>query len=125
MRVSIPVSFGELVDKITILEIKCDQIGDPQKSALALAELSLLREVLDGLPRPDGFDEIKRELRAVNETLWEAEERIRACEAGEDFGERFVALAQSIYRQNDRRYALKDRLNRAAGSAIREVKSHV
>jgi hypothetical protein len=124
VRVSIPVSFGELVDKITILEIKCDRIGEEGKCALAQAELSLLREVLDGLPLPDGFDEIKRELRGVNEALWDAEERIREYDAAGAFGGTFVELAQSIYRQNDRRYALKDRLNRVAGSAIREVKSH-
>ncbi|WP_068118192.1 DUF6165 family protein [Tropicimonas marinistellae] len=125
MRVDIPVSFGELIDKITILEIKCRQIEDTAKRALAEAELAELRAILDALPRPEGYAALKQDLFDANMALWVAEDRIRACDAAGEFGPEFIALAQSIYRQNDRRFRIKTRLSQAAGSVIREVKSHV
>ena len=120
-----PVGAGELIDKITILEIKVERIADPQKARNVATELTLLRGIraeagLDG-------DEIARaadELRAVNTTLWDIEDEIRACEARGDFGERFVALARSVYLTNDRRSALKKRIDLAVGSTIVEEKSY-
>lgn len=120
-----PIGAGELIDKITILEIKAERIADPQKGRNVATELALLRGIraeagLDG----DEIARVADELRAVNTTLWDIEDEIRACEARGDFGERFIALARSVYLTNDRRSALKKRIDLAVGSTIVEEKSY-
>ena len=125
MQIEIPVSFGELVDKITILEIKCARIADPDRQALAQAELELLQGILAGIAPPDGYDAMKAELSRVNEVLWDIEDRIRAMDADGNFGNDFVNCAQSVYRQNDLRFRIKTRLSHAAGSQVEEVKSYL
>lgn len=116
----IPASIGELIDKITILEIKLQQLTGPAQANVA-RELQLLNDVLEssGLPIDDNW---QRELRAVNEALWTIEDRIREHEHRQDFGESFIELARSVYRTNDRRSAVKRRINEAYGSAIIEEK---
>lgn len=121
----VPIGVGELFDKITILEIKAARIADPDKRGHVSHELALLREIEDRLT-PPGADEdsVVAELRRVNETLWDVEDAIRGCEARQDFGEAFIALARSVYRHNDRRAELKKRLNVLHGSEIVEEKSY-
>jgi hypothetical protein len=120
-----PIAIGELIDKITILEIKAERIREPDKLRNVRAELELLRELRDraGLNTAE-MSGLADELRAINTALWEIEDDIRACEAQGDFGPRFVALARNVYHSNDRRSAVKKRINLAFGSAIVEEKSY-
>lgn len=120
-----PVAPGELIDKITILEIKCARIADPAKLANVRRELALLEAARERALAPsEELTTLTRDLKAVNEKLWQIEDDIRACEAAEDFGERFVALARAVYRNNDSRTAIKRRINELLGSAILEEKSY-
>jgi hypothetical protein len=121
--ITIPVAVAELVDKVSILTIKAARISDATKRANVLAEL----EALQGIARPLGFDggsPLERELMEINAAIWDAEDGTRACEAAGDFGDRFIAFARSVYRHNDRRAAVKRRINLACGSAIIEEKSY-
>jgi hypothetical protein len=127
MRVTVPISVGELLDKITILEIKAERIADRKKLANVEAELDLLVERRKALALAAGGTEIDRlvaELGAVNRRLWEVEDRLRALEREGDFGAAFVALARSVYRENDHRAELKRRLNELTGSELVEEKSY-
>ncbi len=151
MELLVPVSAGELVDKITILQIKAQRIGDPAKRANVAVELAALEAVAaraglaaravfgeagaagagaDGLPGVDpaadleGLGAATAELVAVNGELWDIEDRIRDCERAGDFGPDFVALARSVYRTNDQRAALKARINQLCGSQLVEEKSY-
>lgn len=123
--VLIPGSVGDLIDRITILEIKAEKIADPAKRANVARELSLLQ----GLRERRGFAggalaALERELKDTNLALWDIEDHIRDCEARGDFGPNFIALARSVYQRNDHRAALKRRINIAFGSAIVEEKSY-
>lgn len=125
LHIHTPIAPGELIDKITILEIKAERIADPSRRANVTHELDLLRAVRDrSLPDAPSIDDLKGELKAVNEALWEIEDDIRDCERVSDFGPRFVSLARSVYRTNDRRAALKRAINERLGSEIMEEKSY-
>jgi hypothetical protein len=125
MPLLVPVSWGELIDKITILEIKADRIGDPAKLANIRRELAALNEVrASGGPLPPEALALTADLRAVNEALWRIEDEIRECERSGDFGPRFVDLARSVYRTNDRRSDLKRGLNEVLQSELVEEKSY-
>src|SRR5687768_9985359 len=104
MRITIEVSPGELIDKITILEIKLERMTDPGKLKNVRLELETLSASRDRavVPSPS-LGALTADLRAINEELWQIEDDIRDCERAGDFGERFVALARSVYRKNDRR----------------------
>jgi Family of unknown function (DUF6165)/Glycosyltransferase family 9 (heptosyltransferase) len=123
--VAIPASIGELIDKITILEIKENRIADSKKLDHIRHELSLLqalrREYELGSEQLAG---LSAQLKSVNIQLWDAENAIREHEARSDFGESFVALARRIYATNDRRAALKSAINRLVNSVIVEEKSY-
>lgn len=122
--IEIPVSWGELIDKITILEIKSERIADTGKLGNVRRELDLLRMRLAG--RADRADVARMvgDLRDVNAKLWDIEDEIRDCENAGDFGHRFVALARSVYVTNDRRAELKREINVALGSDLVEEKSY-
>ncbi|TCT04640.1 hypothetical protein EDC64_10672 [Aquabacter spiritensis] len=123
MEILAPISAGELIDKITILEIKAERISDPAKRANVVHELdalAALREV-HGLGTVAALAEA---LKAVNAALWDIEDEIRVLEREQRFDARFVALARAVYVTNDRRAALKKDINRAVGSAIVEEKSY-
>lgn len=123
--IRIEVSPGELLDKISILEIKSERIGDPDKLKNVRHELGLYRDIRGSvIPGGGAMDALIRDLKAVNETLWEVEDAIRDCEARQDFGARFVELARSVYRTNDRRAAIKREINTLCGSSIVEEKSY-
>ena len=116
----VEVSAGELIDKITILEIKAERIADPDKVANVERELrSLAAARSEALPSSAELDELTAELRRINERLWEIEDDIRDCERKRDFGERFVELARAVYRTNDRRAAAKTPHQRTAGLRAR------
>ena len=125
MSLLVPVSWGELLDKITILQIKSERMSDAANMANVRRELDLLISVSDRqLVRPAGLDELMAGLRQVNERLWDIEDAIRLCERQQDFGAGFVALARAVYQTNDRRAALKHRINTLLGSQVVEEKSY-
>jgi hypothetical protein len=122
----VPVSLGELVDKITILEIKSERIDDVKKLANVQLELSLLAMALTRFFNiSPQLGKLRAELRAINEALWEVEDKIRGYERRQDFGPTFIELARNVYMTNDRRTAVKRQLSQLAGSAIVEEKSYV
>lgn len=118
----IPVSWGELLDKIAILEIKTDRLRSPEAVANAARELALLREAAGVLP-PEAAP-LRSALLAVNLRLWRIEDAIRAMDAAGDFGPGFVALARAVYRENDERGRIKQALNRLLRSALVEEKQY-
>ncbi|MFZ3584633.1 DUF6165 family protein [Loktanella sp. DJP18] len=121
----IPTSPGELIDKLTILRLKTEQITDPVKLANVWHELTLLSAIADAaLPRSDALATLWDELYRINGDLWAIEDDIRAFEARRDFGTGFVALARAVYATNDERAAVKKRINVWLGSAIVEEKSY-
>lgn len=125
VELRVPVSVGELLDKIAILEIKAERITDPAKRANVLRELEVLREVWDASPIA-GLDlaDLRRALREVNERLWDIEDAIRDKERLGDFGAAFIELARSVYLENDERARIKREINRLTGSALVEEKSY-
>ena len=123
--VKVEIAPGELIDKITILQIKADRFEDAAKLANVRAELATLEAARDAaIPPSPELDELAAALRAVNERLWEIEDDIRDCERAEDFGAGFVALARAVYRTNDRRAALKRDINLLLGSRLIEEKGY-
>lgn len=125
MSLHIPVSWGELLDKITILQIKNSRMTDPTKLVNVRHELGLLVSVCDReTARPEGFDLLVADLRRINERLWDIEDAIRLCEKKRDFGPEFIELARSVYVTNDQRADLKYRINLLMGSQVVEEKSY-
>ncbi len=123
--VATPCSLGELIDKITILRIKTERIGEADKLANIHRELALLERLAqeEGASGPP-VDALTDQLAGVNERLWAIEDALRACEREGDFGPRFVALARSVYCENDTRAAIKRAINTLASSALVEEKSY-
>jgi hypothetical protein len=122
----VEVGAGELVDKATILDIKLARFSDPAKRANVEREWRALEPARARLERAfPAVTALEAELRRVNQTLWEVEDAIRRCEAEGDFGSRFVELARAVYKNNDRRAALKKEINLVAGARIVEEKSYV
>lgn len=121
----IEVGPGELIDKITILEIKSERMSDVEKLRNVRHELGILHAARAAhIPATAELARLEARLKEVNEALWVIEDDIRQCEADRDFGEEFVALARSVYKQNDKRAALKKEINLLTGSAIVEEKSY-
>jgi hypothetical protein len=121
----VPISPGELLDKITILRIKSARIKDPAKLANVRLELTLLEKTWEKHTQP-GCDVSadERALQAVNERLWDIEDLIREKEAAQSFDHEFIELARSVYLRNDERAAIKKRINTQMGSRITEEKSY-
>ncbi|MGG7516770.1 DUF6165 family protein [Allorhizobium undicola] len=122
--IEVPVSWGELIDKITILQIKAERIADAGKRANVERELALLTEKLQPVATHEAVGAVMKDLREVNTALWVIEDDIRDCEREGDFGSRFIELARSVYITNDRRAELKRDINVALGSGIIEEKSY-
>jgi tetratricopeptide (TPR) repeat protein len=121
----LPGAVGELIDRLTILDIKAEKIADPAKLKNIRHEQALLTAEKARLALADPrFERLESELRAVNLALWNIEDDIRLCEKASDFGATFIALARSVYQQNDRRAALKKDINLLIGSAVIEEKSY-
>jgi Flp pilus assembly protein TadD len=123
--ISIEVAPGELIDKITILEIKSERMSDPEKLANVRTELATLVACRDcSLDSSPELAELSVELKQINESLWEIEDQIRDCERHQDFGAKFIELARSVYKSNDRRAAVKRKINTLLGSQLIEEKSY-
>ena len=127
MSVKIDVSYGELADKITILEIKSVRIEDPIKRANVARELDLLSAAWAAVPMRTvamEVDATRAALREVNEQLWDIEDAIRQKERDGEFDSKFVEIARSVYRTNDLRALHKRRIDELLGSALVEEKSY-
>ena len=124
-EILVPVSFGELLDKIAILQIKSERMGDPAKLANVRNELSALEKTWMAHPAA-GTDivRLRADLKAVNERLWEIEDDIRVKEKAQAFDQEFIKLARSVYFENDERARIKREINTALGSAYVEEKSY-
>lgn len=124
----IEVSNGEIIDKLTILEIKLKEISDPKKLANIQKEYDSLKLVVDQIyNEADDYRELSvlhEDLYNVNKTLWNIEDLIRECERQESFGEDFVELARSVYYTNDDRSEVKKKINLLTGSLFVEEKSY-
>jgi hypothetical protein len=122
----VPVSAGELIDKITILQIKFDRIADEGKRANVKRELDALVAVrARHFAHVPELAALTERLRLVNERLWDIEDGIRAQEARQNFGSDFIALARSVYQSNDERARIKREINDLIGSQLVEEKSYV
>ena len=120
-----PLSYGELIDKITILEIKSRRIADPAKLANVRNELELLSATWANNSASQTDISTEREnLLAVNEALWDIEDKIRLKERAQEFDQAFIALARSVYVRNDERAAFKREINLKLGSELVEEKSY-
>jgi hypothetical protein len=125
MNVNAPISIGELIDKLTILEIKLAEISDREKLGNVRREYETLLAVApDGLLARAEVSMLRGKLKAVNAELWLIEDEIRVKERAHDFGEAFIALARAVYLTNDRRAALKREINRLSQSDFVEEKSY-
>ena len=125
MSVVIEVSWGELIDKISILEIKAERLSDAEALANVGRELTLLTAARDRTMASDvDISAEFSELKTINERLWDIEDEIRDCERRGDFGSQFVELARNVYRTNDQRSAVKQKINKILGSMLIEEKSY-
>ena len=124
----IEVSNGEILDKVSILEIKLERITDAQKLSNIKNEWDALQnavKIIAGLANPkEEFHQAVKALRATNEALWDVEDALRLNEKTKDFGDAFIALAREVYGLNDQRAALKSSINILTGYNLREEKSY-
>ena len=130
MKINIPVSVGELVDKLTILEIKKMMIKDVDKLREVENEQSQLNQKLNDIVQDSvEFDTsllfaLKADLFEINLSLWSIEDNIRYCEKIKDFSAEFIRLARDVYHANDKRFSLKNEINKITNSHVKEVKSY-
>ena len=125
MQLQVPVSVGEVLDKITILEIKLAHISDAAKRANIQNELDALLPLVAGDAfTTDQMQALMAELKSVNEALWDIEDDIREKEAAKSFDAEFIRLARAVYITNDKRAEIKKQINLATGSALVEEKSY-
>ncbi|MGA0951863.1 MAG: DUF6165 family protein [Candidatus Puniceispirillaceae bacterium] len=125
MQLQVPVSVGEVLDKITILQIKLAHISDAAKRANIQNELDALLPLVAGDAfTTDQIQGLMAELKSVNEALWDIEDDIREKEAAKSFDDEFIRLARAVYVTNDKRAEIKKQINLATGSALVEEKSY-
>ena len=119
------ISAGELIDKITILEIKQEKIKDASKLQSIKTELTSLQQTLnEHITLDDEIKKLSDELKQINFKLWDIEDGKRKCEKEKNFGEKFIELARNVYLFNDQRAKIKLQINNHLGSNIKEVKSY-
>ena len=119
------ISVGELLDKISILEIKQKNLKDTQKIEIVLKELKSLNTTLEREVKINSeIKSLYEDLKKINTKLWNIEDGKRDCERNKDFGEKFIQLARSVYIENDKRAKIKNKINKLSGSNISEVKSY-
>tara|TARA_B100000427_G_scaffold118195_1_gene98437 strand:+ start:16029 stop:16430 length:402 start_codon:yes stop_codon:yes gene_type:complete len=123
--ISIPISPGELLDKLTILEIKLERIKDKEKLTNVSYEYDSLKTIVQrDISQSSKLKTLYQELKLINEKLWDIEDDIRDCERDQDFSDTFVQLARSVYITNDKRASLKKDINTYLGSNLVEEKSY-
>ena len=120
------ISAGELLDKISILEIKLEKIEDKNNREEIKKEYKILKEIQNSsIKFDDKIKELFNSIKVVNIRLWNVEDELRVCEKNKDFGENFIELAREVYFNNDKRSKIKSEINKILGSNIREVKQYV
>ena len=124
MIINIPISLGELIDKISILLIKERKITDVKKIDLIHEELTLLKKTLNKVTKDSAIDDYLNQLIDINSALWKIEDELRDCEKNKEFDKKFIDLARSVYITNDKRAEIKLEINNKFGSKIVEVKSY-
>jgi len=124
-KIIVEVSIGELLDKISILEIKLEKIKDPQKLKFITNEHSILKNQLDNnVESNDKLSELFQSLKEINTRLWKIEDDKRQCEKDKDFGEKFIKLSRDVHFLNDDRAQIKLEINNLTGSTIKEIKEY-
>ena len=124
-KITANISYGELVDKITILMIKSERITDPNKLRNIFKELHLLQETFNiSIGNREDISELKQRLKEINEALWDVEDILRTKERIREFGDEFLQLARSVYKINDQRSIIKRSIDILLGSEIMEEKSY-
>ena len=124
-EILVPTAPGELIDKLTILRLKSEKITDRSKLAHIRHERDILQSIADRtIPSSEALTRLWDELYDINGDLWAIEDDIRACESASEFGPGFIALARAVYITNDRRAAVKKRINLLLGSTLIEEKSY-
>ena len=124
-KILVEVSIGELLDKISILEIKLEKIKDPQKLKFITNEHSILKNQLDNnVESNEKLNELFQSLKEINTRLWKIEDDKRQCEKDKDFGEKFIKLSRDVHFLNDDRAKIKLEINNFTGSAIKEIKEY-
>ena len=126
MEIQINISVGELIDKITILQIKKEKIANLQKVKKVSYELELLEHSLNSFEtsKTDELKNLMNELKKINQKLWKIEDDIRLLEKNKKFDDNFIMLARSVYITNDERFEVKNKINKLFSSEIEEVKSY-
>lgn len=119
-----PVSIGELIDKITILQIKAERIDDAAKLANVRTELDGLLPLLQQLQAQPALAALQQQLKAINERMWDIQDQLRDKEAAQVFDDAFIQLARGVYGTNGERVQVKNEINRVAGSALVEEKQY-
>ena len=124
-KIIVEVSIGELLDKISILEIKQEKIKDPGKLRFISNEHSILKKQLDdNVKSDDKINDLFQSLKNINAKLWVIEDDKRQCEKVKDFGEKFIKLSRDVHFLNDDRAKIKLEINNYTGSAIKEIKEY-
>tara|TARA_B100001057_G_scaffold408073_1_gene422190 strand:- start:1563 stop:1952 length:390 start_codon:yes stop_codon:yes gene_type:complete len=124
-KILIEVSIGELLDKISILEIKNEKIKDPKKLEYISYEYSILKKQLDdNVKIDDNLNKLFKSLKEINSKLWDIEDNKRQCEKEKDFGDKFIRLSRDVHFLNDDRAKIKLDINSYTGSKIKEIKEY-
>ena len=124
-KIIVEVSIGELLDKITILEIKQEKIKDPEKLKFISNEHSILKDQLNNnIKADDKLNKLFQSLKDINSKLWVIEDNKRQCEKDKDFGEKFIKLSRDVHFLNDDRAKIKLEINNHTGSIIKEIKEY-
>jgi len=124
-KIIVEVSIGELLDKISILEIKQEKIKDPEKLKFISNEYSILKEQLENnIKSDDKLDGLYKSLKEINSKLWVIEDEKRQCEKDKDFDEKFIKLSRDVHFLNDDRAKIKLEINNHTGSTIKEIKEY-
>ena len=124
-KIIVEVSIGELLDKISILEIKQEKIKDPEKLKFINNEHSILKDQLDkNVKSDDKLNDLYQSLKEINSKLWVIEDDKRQCEKDKDFGEKFIKLSRDVHFLNDDRAKIKLEINNHTGSVIKEIKEY-
>ena len=120
------ISAGELLDKISILEIKLEKIKDKNSLNEINKEYKILKNAQNSnIETTDKIEKLFKEIKEINTNLWDIEDRLRICEKNKDFGKNFTELARRVYLNNDKRSKIKLEINKILGSNIREIKQYV
>jgi len=124
-KILVEVSVGELLDKISILEIKSEKIKDPEKLKFINDEYKILKDQLEtNIKNNNEIESLYKSLKEINSKLWVIEDDKRLCEKNSDFGEKFIKLSRDVHFLNDERSKLKLDINNKTGSKIREIKEY-